>query len=86
MRRNVLALSLAAAMESMQAMKPELITKGHKLTGSLGFNGFNPRQAKNKSFTPKSSSKYKPHQGSQECVRRLRNGSAAYYSAKTFAK
>ena len=29
------------------------------------------------------SNKYKPHQGKQECARRLRRGSAAWYSGET---
>ena len=46
----------------------------------------NHRQAKNKSYRRKSVSKYKCHQGKQECARRLRVGSAAYYSAMSFVK
>ena len=76
MRKNILAMSLAAAMESMQTIRGELVTKGHKAAG----NGFNRRQAKNKSFRPRSNSKYKSHQGKQECARRLRAGSAAWHS------
>ena len=79
MRRNILVMSLAAAMESMQTMKPSLSTAGHTINGDLGFNGFNRHQAKNKSFKPKSTSKYRPHQGKQECARRLKVHSPAWY-------
>lgn len=85
MNKNMLAISLAAAMESMQTMKPELITKDHKINGNIGFNGFNRNQAKSKSFKPKSTSKYKSHQGKQECTRRLKVYSPAWYSSQTYA-
>ena len=47
-----------------------------------------PDSGKRKLLSSKGSTpnKYTPHQGGQECARRLRYGSAAYYSAKTFAK
>ena len=86
MRKNILAMSLAAAMESMQTIKASLTTEGHTISGNLGFNGFNRHQAKNKSFKPKSSSKYRPHQGKQECARRLKVYSPAWYSSQTYAR
>ena len=84
MRKNILAMSLAAAMESVQTIKPSLATAEHKITGNIGFNGFNRHQAKNKSFRAKCTSKYKSHQGKQECARRLKRGSAAWYSSQTY--
>ena len=83
MKNHLVSLALAAAMESMQHLPQKLKTEGHKIASNAGFNGFSPKQAKNKSYQAKSTSKYKPHQGKQECARRLKRGTAAWYSSET---
>ena len=83
MKNHLVSLALAAAMESMQHLPQTLKTTGHKIASNAGFNGFSPRQAKNKSYQPKSTSKYKSHQGKQECARRLKVYSPAWHSAQT---
>jgi len=75
----MLALAIAAAMQPIHNTA-ELATTGLKhITGSTG-----KTKSSGKRYTRKYASKYKPHQGKQECERRLRVGSAAYYSAMSF--
>ena len=78
MKNNLMAMAVAAAMQTMQRVPESLRTVDHRITGG---NGFNPHAAKNKSFRRKSVSKYESHQGKQECARRLRVYSPAWHSA-----
>ena len=80
MKNNLIAMAIAASMSAMQREPAQLATAGHQFMS--GGNNFNRHQAKNKSYRPKSASKYKSHQGKQECARRLKVGTAAYYSAQ----
>jgi len=80
MKRHVISLALMAAMQTMQNLPPKLKTIDHKLRG---FGGVGSKQSKNYFG---SSSKYKPHQSKRECARRLRVGSAAWYSAASALK
>lgn len=85
MRKGIMSLAIAAAMQTMQGMPQQLRTTGHRV--SAGGSPFNKRNAKNRMFFRKSSiSKYKSHQGKQECARRLHRGSAAWYSATCMVK
>ena len=61
----MIAIAVAAAMESMQHLKPELVTKGHQATGMLGFNGLGRNKTKNHR---KNITSQKSHQGKQECA------------------
>lgn len=80
-RNSLVAMTMIAAIQAMQNMPNQLKTAGHKIAS--GGSPFNRRRAKNKSFRSNSVSKYKCHQGKQECARRLRVGSAAWHSAQT---
>lgn len=85
MRRNsLLAMTMMASIQAMQKLPSALKTTGHKI--AAGATPFNRRQAMNKRFRSRGVSRYKCHQGKQECARRLRFGSAAYYSSLTFIK
>lgn len=82
MKNKIIHLALAAAMQSIQNT-PKLSTTGFmalagRSTGKIKSSG--------QKWFRKSKSKYEPHQGKQECARRLRRGSPAWYSAATFAK
>lgn len=77
MKNTFISMSIAAAMEAMQYMPPELKTVSHKLSGNI--KGYLKTKSTGRRWRSKSVSKYKPHQGKQECARRLRRGSAAWY-------
>lgn len=81
MKNNLIAIALSASMNAIQRAQ-SLATVGHNFVASG--NNFNPHQAKNKSYRLKTKSKYAPHQGKQECARRLKAYSPAWYSSKTY--
>lgn len=85
MKNRILHLAVAAAMQSMQAAPQQLKTTGHKIASNVGFNGIGRKRTRNKRFRSRGMSKYQPHQGKQECARRLKRGSAAWYSSGTMA-
>lgn len=80
-RNHMLALAIAAAMQPLHNVSKLTTTGFKRIAGSVG----KVRSLGNK-YNRKSGSKYKPHQGKQECARRLRVGSAAWYSALSFVK
>ena len=75
MKNKIISMALIAAMQSIQK-QPGLST-----TGFMNLSGRSSGKAKSKGrkWSRKSKSKYTPHQGKQECARRLRVGSPAYY-------
>lgn len=78
MRKKIACMALAAAMEALQHIKPPLKTVGYKISSNI--KGYIPSSPSGR--VRRSRSKYKPHQGKQECARRLRQYSAAWYASK----
>jgi len=77
MHKRIISIAIAAAMATVQ-VPPRLATRGFQhlaggSTGKLRSSGKRIRRTTNRNA----------HQGQKECARRLRVGSAAWYSAKT---
>lgn len=75
MHKKIISLAVMAAMSAIQ-IPPKMKTQSNR----IGLDGNRKKKKSSGKWIKRLQGKHKPHQGKQECARRLREGSPAWHS------